>query len=200
MPRVDGAQLRELRIRKGWTLEALSVRSGVSERAIRDIESGATPQPRPTTIRWLAEALEVRPDELWDGQSSGAPLTASDARPPQLTGVVRDAEAHVIYRRPILGDRIRIGRDPELNHICLSHPSVSQVHAQIDLREHSLELRDLRSANGTYVNDKRVDDTCILQFGQAIRIGPFSVEIHRSIDAVSSPAETVRDGSHGGFT
>ncbi|WP_308167666.1 tetratricopeptide repeat protein [Catellatospora tritici] len=52
-----GARLRELRRGAGVTQQELAARSGLSLRAIRDLENGRVAAPRPVTVRRLAEAL-----------------------------------------------------------------------------------------------------------------------------------------------
>ena len=52
-------------------------------------------------------------------------------------------------------DEIVIGRDPDVQ-LRLDHPSVSRHHAKIVRLDSSFVLEDLRSANGTRVNGKRV--------------------------------------------
>jgi transcriptional regulator with XRE-family HTH domain len=56
--------VRQLRLQARMTPEDLSAKSNVSVRAIRNLESGDTSQPRDNTILQLAEALNVAPDEL----------------------------------------------------------------------------------------------------------------------------------------
>jgi ABC-type multidrug transport system ATPase subunit len=75
--------------------------------------------------------------------------------------------------RPIqFGEKtlIQIGRDPS-NDVVLDSPNVSRFHAQIERVGQRHRLRDLRSANGTYVNDQRVEGEVWLQPSDAIRIG-----------------------------
>lgn len=50
--------LRELRIKKGLTQQALSAKTGIAQGVISDIESGATQNPRFDTVVKLADALE----------------------------------------------------------------------------------------------------------------------------------------------
>lgn len=56
-------KLRELRERRAFSLRELSELSGVNYNAIWRIEVGRT-GAQPRTVRRLAEALEVEPDEL----------------------------------------------------------------------------------------------------------------------------------------
>ncbi|MEV4344114.1 helix-turn-helix domain-containing protein [Actinoplanes sp. NPDC049596] len=52
-----GGRLRELRVRRGLTIEGLAEASGVSARAISDMERGRSRAPRPRTVAALSGAL-----------------------------------------------------------------------------------------------------------------------------------------------
>jgi transcriptional regulator with XRE-family HTH domain len=60
---VDGQRLRKLRVEKALSLRALGERTGVAYDTINKLELGYRPA-RLTTIRKLAEALDVEPKEL----------------------------------------------------------------------------------------------------------------------------------------
>ena len=60
---VDGMKLREARERRLLTQTELSKLSGVMVATISRIETGQQ-QPRIPTVRKLARALDVRPEEL----------------------------------------------------------------------------------------------------------------------------------------
>ncbi|WP_197523210.1 tetratricopeptide repeat protein [Actinokineospora pegani] len=59
-----GAALRAHRLRAGLTQGQLAARSGVSVRALRYIERGGVGRPRQESVRRLAEAVGVGPDEF----------------------------------------------------------------------------------------------------------------------------------------
>ncbi len=59
-----GRQLERLRLLQGWSPQQLSEYSEISEQAIRDIERGLTKRANSNTIRRLAEALKVAPEDL----------------------------------------------------------------------------------------------------------------------------------------
>lgn len=59
-------KLRGLRRRQAWTQEDLSMHSGVGIATIRRLEGGDLREPRPSTLRKLADALGVRPAVLVD--------------------------------------------------------------------------------------------------------------------------------------
>jgi transcriptional regulator with XRE-family HTH domain len=60
---VDMARLRELRRRRVLTLEELAERAGVGRNTIWRLEHGVM-GAQPRTIRKLAKALNVEPEEL----------------------------------------------------------------------------------------------------------------------------------------
>ena len=68
---VDGQRLRELRVERALSLRALGDRSGVSFATINNLENGNRPA-RLATIRKLAEALDVEPNELMKGEERGS--------------------------------------------------------------------------------------------------------------------------------
>jgi len=70
---VDGAKLREARERRLMTQPELSERSGVMVATISRIENGLQ-QPRIPTVRKLAEALELEPEDLivWGAETGKA--------------------------------------------------------------------------------------------------------------------------------
>jgi transcriptional regulator with XRE-family HTH domain len=58
-------QIKNLRNRKGYSQEVLAEKAGLSLRTIQRIENGET-EPRGDSLKRLAEAFEVTPDELVD--------------------------------------------------------------------------------------------------------------------------------------
>ncbi|HUP48510.1 MAG TPA: FHA domain-containing serine/threonine-protein kinase [Thermoanaerobaculia bacterium] len=72
-------------------------------------------------------------------------------------------------RHPIQGDSVMVGRDRTCS-IVLAHPAVSRRHARITLNGTSWVLEDLKSANGTYVNNTRVE-RAKLKAGDVLRFG-----------------------------
>jgi ABC-type multidrug transport system ATPase subunit/pSer/pThr/pTyr-binding forkhead associated (FHA) protein len=67
---------------------------------------------------------------------------------------------------------IQIGRDAS-NDVVLNSPAVSRYHAQIERVGQRHRLTDLRSTNGSFVNDKRIEGDVWLQPSDVIRIGSF---------------------------
>ncbi|MGI9470991.1 MAG: FHA domain-containing protein [Rubripirellula sp.] len=87
--------------------------------------------------------------------------------------------------------------------------SVSRKHCIIVLKDNRVLIQDLKSRNGTYVNDKRlpVDKAKVLKGGDLIRIGKLAFElvVEHGLQAPKKPevanmseaaARTVEAGSH----
>ncbi|WP_051386068.1 helix-turn-helix domain-containing protein [Actinokineospora inagensis] len=84
-----GEFLLATRLRRGMTQSRLAVRSGVSERTIRDLELGKVERPRKQTLLLLARALHMSPSDHLRLQSGGAvPVTASQLPPGAGTPLV----------------------------------------------------------------------------------------------------------------
>src|SRR3954447_16622226 len=67
------------------------------------------------------------------------------------------------------GDSIMVGRDRTCS-VVLAHPAVSRRHARITMAGGSCTLEDLKSANGTYVNNTRIEKA-VLKPGDVVRFG-----------------------------
>jgi len=82
------------------------------------------------------------------------------------------AEARATTIRFSEENLIQIGRDSS-NEVVLDSPRVSRYHAQVERVGKRHRLTDLRSTNGTFVNDTRVEGEVWLQPSDVIRIGSF---------------------------
>lgn len=67
------------------------------------------------------------------------------------------ADSKSLWRFPLLGFPVRIGRRPGVG-VSLMSPLISHDHAEIFLADGTLKIRDLSSTNGTYVNGVRIND------------------------------------------
>jgi len=65
--RINGQRLKELRVEQALTLRALGERSGIGYDSINKLELGRRPA-HASTIRKLADALGVEPNELMKGE------------------------------------------------------------------------------------------------------------------------------------
>ncbi len=72
-------------------------------------------------------------------------------------------------KHPLKGESMMVGRDRSCA-IVLTHPAVSRRHARITLTGSACVLEDLKSANGTFVNNTRVE-RAKLKPGDVVRFG-----------------------------
>jgi len=78
-----------------------------------------------------------------------------------------------------------IGRSTGADFI-LDAALVSRVHCQLlALGDGALEVRDLESTNGTYVNGQRVD-RAVLKEGDKLRVGAVELVVMKSTKAAES--------------
>jgi transcriptional regulator with XRE-family HTH domain len=95
-----GGRIRQNRTERGWTLDALAERSGVSRRMLVSIEQGAA-NPSIATLLRISDALGV-----------GLPILVDVDRPAALR-VTRSGRAPVLWRGPDGGSAILVaGTEP----------------------------------------------------------------------------------------
>lgn len=88
-----------------------------------------------------------------------------------------DSEAGRLVFRVSPGDIKTIGRAPRADFI-LDVPLVSRLHCRLTAKPTELEIIDLESTNGTFVNDCRITKT-VLAPGDRITIGRVSLTVSR---------------------
>jgi pSer/pThr/pTyr-binding forkhead associated (FHA) protein len=71
-----------------------------------------------------------------------------------------------------------VGRAPRADFI-LDVALVSRLHCRLTAADDQLEVLDLKSTNGTYVNDKRVEKAQLTS-GDKLRIGRVELRIERA--------------------
>lgn len=114
--------LRELRRRAELTQEELAERAGLSARTIRRLETGASANPQLDTVRLIADALRLEPDErarllaVADGQAApdppgvpGVPEVRPESALERRLAEAADDLAHAVGAR--------LGREEELRRI-----------------------------------------------------------------------------------
>ncbi len=94
-------------------------------------------------------------------------------------------------RRWSSATHLRIGRLPDQD-VQLDDGSVSRRHAEVVLDPEGWFVRDLGSANGTYLNEARIGRTAQrVRQGDVIKIGDFRLQV----DRLAEPARAVPVGS-----
>ena len=104
-----------------------------------------------------------------------------------------DAKLHLVKGNPkgklveVPTGKLTVGR-AEDSDLIIASTRVSRHHCEIANEENRLVIRDKKSANGTFVNRKRVQEH-VLQPGDEVRIGPltFLVEINGKREPTAKP-------------
>jgi len=87
-------------------------------------------------------------------------------------------EPRVFLQRALDRQQLSIGRGDECD-IRLDGLLISNHHARITQSAHGLEIEDLNSTNGTYVNGQRITGRRQLAYEDVIHIGPFLIRINQ---------------------
>jgi hypothetical protein len=104
---------------------------------------------------------------------------------PRLVLVIR----HTGQVFPLTQAPITIGRHVD-NIIVLSDPQASRQHASISWQAGTYVIQDLGSANGTYVNERRITRPQPLRHGYVIRVGNTIFELQQA-RAEGEPEQTM---------
>jgi phosphoserine phosphatase RsbU/P len=96
---------------------------------------------------------------------------------------------------PLEGDRIVFGRHPSC-HIVLEDGAVSRQHAQIVETHGNFYIEDLRSRNGTQINDKDILQPTLLQNADTVRVCEYEYRFHDlSSGEIPDDTEMVKESS-----
>jgi len=122
-----------------------------------------TCQGRPVSERQLIKHEDVlRIDSEFEGNMVTMTFLWPSQAPAKLQSITRFGEK----------DKLTIGRDPS-NDVVLDQPNASRFHAQITRVGRRYFVTDLRSSNGTFVNNQRVEGDVWLVPSDTIRIGSY---------------------------
>lgn len=172
---------------KPWFLPAV-VGGGVMLLAILGwIIFKLTRKPEPTTFSTeigdggAGSTWEVSPT-LFDGapefQQTTTELGSSQMGTTVVIGWLEEVDkaGNRITRHPMSEGKVTIGRSSD-NDLTFNHDSVSVHHATVHRRsDRSLAVTDLRSSNGVYLNNKRVEHS-VLKDGDLIELGEIRLKV-----------------------
>jgi class 3 adenylate cyclase len=95
-------------------------------------------------------------------------------------------------RRIRIAERLTVGRGDDVG-LVLDDPEMSRAHAVFAVTPDGLEIQDLGSLNGTWVNGERITAPTLLAAGDAVKVGTTRIEVlsagHRDA-AVPRSAQT----------
>ncbi len=104
--------IRMLRLRAGLSQEELAERSGISARAVSDMERGMRKTPRPETLRMLAEGLQLDEAERLRFFAAAHPEIAQTPEP-RAVPLVAAAAPRAVPSLPIPPDEL-VGREADI--------------------------------------------------------------------------------------
>jgi ABC-type multidrug transport system ATPase subunit/pSer/pThr/pTyr-binding forkhead associated (FHA) protein len=184
--RCSRQQFQLVRHATGYTVQPLSENcptlcNGIQLLAARDLEHGDLLQAGSLQFIYLkreddgACRKRVLPQMESEATQIGRPVPADSRERTVYATSAQISETLDSGHHVIVAGQILIGRDSARVQIPLPHSQVSRIHAQITVRKHGVELVDLNSANGTFVNGARVLRAVQLRAGDRIHIGPYSL-------------------------
>jgi len=112
--------------------------------------------------------MTFTPEEVAEDDS----LSLADLRIEGPALVVRSGGGRTGETFVLEGDETTIGRSPECD-IFLDDVTVSRRHAIVRRRGGGLEIEDLGSLNGTYLNRKRIESPVRLSDDDELQIGKY---------------------------
>ncbi len=121
--------------------------------------------------------LEIRRSRPEPVQAPDAPPVATDRSVPLRLRVVDPPQRR--GRIFELGQEVTLGRSPGCAIYLEDDTCTSSVHARVYRRNGELWLEDLRSTNGTFLNDSKVSEPTRIQRGDRIKIGSTILEVAR---------------------
>ncbi len=124
-----------------------------------------TESPQSVGVMHSASGTMVMPGQAFALPAQDSPHTMLDAEMPTSTDPVRTMNL-------TNQEKVTIGRDVD-NNVVLNHPLVSRYHAVLEKMGKRFVIKDLRSTNGVYVNEERIDKERYLKDWDQIRIGSY---------------------------
>jgi transcriptional regulator with XRE-family HTH domain len=143
-----GDRLREERLRNGWSQKDLARESKTNVDTISGIETGQH-EPRPSTLRKLAEALDIEVRDLFQEPVLPGKAEAPETGPPSVLDLVLDAaEKQDTADRQAVARATSSGRqqdsmvryENEALRSLLEHPHADVAEALVDLARLFVQL------------------------------------------------------------
>jgi pSer/pThr/pTyr-binding forkhead associated (FHA) protein len=101
-------------------------------------------------------------------------FAVTESRPEALLKDVNGITEHPIFT--INENEIKIGRDLGRNHIAIDKETISRNHSIIEYKDYSFWIKDLGSANGTFLNGMKITDDMQLNSGDKISFDIYEFE------------------------
>jgi ABC-type multidrug transport system ATPase subunit/ABC-type multidrug transport system permease subunit len=201
-PMVSGQHARLAPTASGWAVTSLSAtnKTLLNDKPV----SGSVPVRAGDRIRLgfsgptvelvaLGKAAAVAPAAAAPSPAPNGDSGATAQAGPQHLALPRGSARAATM---VVGKGGVIGRTQGQAEFVLDHPHISRRHALLYLEGGKVCLRDLGSANGTFVNGRRLSGPVMLAGGEKIDIGPFALEFTGDALVSRSRANNIELVSH----
>lgn len=155
--------------------------------AHRSVASQALQEARAESIRVSGARTDGLASKLMARVGAGTPVVASAVASPHASGFFPSSqplnrlgdEFHCLEvtsggrleKRFVVSPMgLRIGRTAP-SDVIIADRSVSRAHCLVELADDRLQVTDLRSTNGTFIDGRRIDDRAWLDVGSVMRVG-----------------------------
>ena len=116
---------------------------------------------------------------IWKSTVTKAAQSVQELVPPlSLSSTVMESTNAQVFVTP----KVTVGRAPECDFI-LPHEMVSSLHGSFSYHHKQWWYEDLKSTNGSYLEDLRVEETVVVKDGDVLFCG--EVDINISIKPLS---------------
>ena len=170
-----------------WLLENLAPRDstlhqGQKVLGLVELQHGAVIQAGPLTFRFVTSNAptppppqdSVRSQTLLQATTQIPSVPSSDRT--VIGSSTADPSGTLTLSGPItVRGQMLIGRDQARVQVHLDDPNVSRIHAQVLAKPGGIEINDLNSTNGTFVNGRRIESAVTLTTGDRVDIGPVTL-------------------------
>jgi hypothetical protein len=159
-----------------WRSFMDDLRRMIEGRSEGEVPAASRPAARPKPVAPARQPLRPGSDEVI---LAGQRAAASRRQPePDASGEVHclEVEDEEFGLEPIIvaSSGLKLGRSAPAD-IVVPHKSVSREHCIIGLANDELLVTDLKSTNGTYIDDVRITRATILPPGSVLRVGQLSL-------------------------
>jgi len=158
------------------------VRFGVSPEELQTIVEAQSraPQPNLATAARQVLAQGARLNTRTQTPAPPAPaanIVTNSGAPGEARLTAVEPVAPVPAEYTLLKSEVSLGRGED-NDIVIPHASVSRAHARLVRRDGSFVLTDLNSTNGSYVNNREVQGSAVVDNGSEVRFGDIRFVLH----------------------
>src|SRR4029450_7086000 len=105
--------------------------------------------------------------------------------------VVAILDGSEVGRRIDIAGRLTVGGGDDAG-VVIDDPEISRAHAVFGMMPEGLEIQDLGSLNGTWVNGERITSPTLLAPGDAVKIGATRIEV---VSAARGPRSAQREAA-----